>query len=626
MYKDKIAQTRKIVMSNQEVIELLKDAFELKRQAEYKRAMELLYKALTICPDNAEILSQVAELHILLDNPDSAGAIYNKLFEQQPDNVDVFESLVKYYLLLHNFEKAERILEKFTLSYPSDKACSIYLEALSEMKKFDKLIAVYEEKSLAARQLPDLDKYYAIALLGQKKYHEARNIFEKIVQNGKHDEKLQLGYAQTLYFLEEYELAKMAILPFVNVSNDAVLYNLCGELEVKNEDFETAIDFFSKAVKLKYNGLYFYNLATAYFLNGQFKEAENFYLKAISASPDVEEYRYALAYVFYKLKEYKKAERILDELLKRTPDFNEAVLLRANVAFEQNEFFLAEKQLQAGEFSAEDAEFLKISAKIAHALYKYETAQSYLQAFINLYPTAVDERYELASVYFDMAKFDDALNLLLEIIEKNPKYVDAYALAAQIYVKRFDFEKALAYADSALSLDLNCMEALFTKAFCYFELKQFDAAIENAKKLLSYNPAMSEAYALLGNAYSEKNAYSDALEYYEEAMSLDAKNADYLLKLGNLNALRGNTKDAIRYFNLAHAINPDNKEITNKLIDVYVKTSKYKHALDLLYKLYFVAKDDTSKSEIQSQIKEIDGMFKTSSTVVNYWWWKIFKI
>ena len=37
-------------MEDIEVINLLKSAFELKRQAKYKHAMELLYKALAICP------------------------------------------------------------------------------------------------------------------------------------------------------------------------------------------------------------------------------------------------------------------------------------------------------------------------------------------------------------------------------------------------------------------------------------------------------------------------------------------------------------------------------------------------------------------------------------------------
>ena len=55
-------------MQNSEVIEYIKQAFELKSQKCYKQAIEMLYKALEIENDNIEILFQLGELYFMLKN------------------------------------------------------------------------------------------------------------------------------------------------------------------------------------------------------------------------------------------------------------------------------------------------------------------------------------------------------------------------------------------------------------------------------------------------------------------------------------------------------------------------------------------------------------------------------
>ena len=53
---------------HEEIIQYIKRAFELKNQECYKQAIEMLYKAISIEPDNMEILFQLGELYYLLHN------------------------------------------------------------------------------------------------------------------------------------------------------------------------------------------------------------------------------------------------------------------------------------------------------------------------------------------------------------------------------------------------------------------------------------------------------------------------------------------------------------------------------------------------------------------------------
>ena len=59
-------------MENNESIEYIKQAFELKEQKYYKPAIEMLYKALEIENDNPEILYQTGELYFLLNDYERA--------------------------------------------------------------------------------------------------------------------------------------------------------------------------------------------------------------------------------------------------------------------------------------------------------------------------------------------------------------------------------------------------------------------------------------------------------------------------------------------------------------------------------------------------------------------------
>ena len=69
-------------MQNTEVIEYIKQAFELKSQQCYKQAIEMLYKALEIENDNIEILFQLGELYFMLKNFQRASHYLEKVLSK----------------------------------------------------------------------------------------------------------------------------------------------------------------------------------------------------------------------------------------------------------------------------------------------------------------------------------------------------------------------------------------------------------------------------------------------------------------------------------------------------------------------------------------------------------------
>ena len=74
-------------MQDNDVINYIKRAFELKSQECYKQAIEMLYKALETENDNIEILYQIAELYYLLYNFDRAEQYLEKVLQMSPEHI-----------------------------------------------------------------------------------------------------------------------------------------------------------------------------------------------------------------------------------------------------------------------------------------------------------------------------------------------------------------------------------------------------------------------------------------------------------------------------------------------------------------------------------------------------------
>jgi len=74
-------------------LEYIKKSFELKNSKLYKEAIEMLYKALE-CDEgrtNAETISQIGDLYLLLKNPDRALEEYDKALDIDKNHIHSLE-------------------------------------------------------------------------------------------------------------------------------------------------------------------------------------------------------------------------------------------------------------------------------------------------------------------------------------------------------------------------------------------------------------------------------------------------------------------------------------------------------------------------------------------------------
>ena len=97
---------------NEEILNYIKRAFELKNQECYKQSIEMLYKALAIEPDNTELLYQIGELYYLLLNYPRAIQYAEKVLEVTPNHIETLTLLKNIYINQNEIASAKDTAEK----------------------------------------------------------------------------------------------------------------------------------------------------------------------------------------------------------------------------------------------------------------------------------------------------------------------------------------------------------------------------------------------------------------------------------------------------------------------------------------------------------------------------------
>ena len=132
--------------NNENSIEYIKKSFELKNSKLYKEAIEMLYKALESENGNAniEIISQIADLYVLLKNYERALEEYEKVIDINENHIHSLNEMSKIFVQLGKYNKALEISEKLLKSTREAQYCIDHLQILYKLEYFEKMKELYE--------------------------------------------------------------------------------------------------------------------------------------------------------------------------------------------------------------------------------------------------------------------------------------------------------------------------------------------------------------------------------------------------------------------------------------------------------------------------------------------------
>ncbi len=180
----------------------------------------------------------------------------------------------------------------------------------------------------------------------------------------------------------------------------------------------------------------------------------------------------------------------------------------------------------------------------------------YLEKMLEHNEINVEERYLLATAYYQIGKWEKA-KLAIGKIEKTPKAGDMYLLLSKIYLAMEDYMAAESCYDLAITFNDSLVDPEYEKAFfepvtadqdsdSYDQLideklqlaedasdaGHFELAIAISHDVLTIDPLNSYPYHLIASSYFQMEKYEAAITSIEKALEMEPDNFAYLALYG----------------------------------------------------------------------------------------------
>ena len=292
----------------------------------------------------------------------------------------------------------------------------------------------------------------------------------------------------------------------MNMSN--ISQYLKTAFEYKNSgNYKEAIDYFYKALALDNDSLEIIcELAFLYGKLCQYDRAVSLYEQFLQKNPDDNSVKYNYAMLCKQIKNYVKAEKILIELFEKGYDIN-------RVAGELFEIFLKNKE--------------------------YEKIISYYIRKTNVLNTSLN-LYYIGLAYLKTEKRN---------------------IAEELFKKSFE-------------LDKNNIESGIIIVEMLFEQELYSEAEELILQLLKLSEN-DRLFYILAEIYYLRNEIDNAIKYYSYAIKINDKNPVYFFKIGVAFSLKGFFNEAEESFCRAIILEPENLTYNYALAYLYYMNKKY---------------------------------------------------
>lgn len=570
-------------MSDISTAQFLKEAFRLQSEKHYKQAIEALYKALCLEPENVEILSQISHLYFLMNNYERSFEYAEKILEIDSSHLDTLHTIVNICRQNKDFKRAVSLAERLFNASPSQDNFILYLELLSQSGEHEKLLALIEKA--ASRSTNERVLFLkAFSNLKLNNISAAVEILKEILRINpqSYDARFYLGVVY--YNRSRFDEAEKIFKKILETTQCDRTYNYLGLISIENYKIADAINYFQFAAKIDpMNSLYQFNLGTAYSLNGWLFEAENAFKNAITLEPQNPVYHYSLAYLYYQKSDFSKALEKLEDTLALDSGFNDAIILKSLICAKNGEIVNSKNRLLALAETEKNNDFLYYAiAMIFKLIPLHRETINYLQQALFIKPESLEYLSELADCYCELQEYAVAQDIITKVLYLNNHFIYAQLLQAKLYLAQGAYSQALKIVQNAIKLDNSSAEAYKYQAMIFAKQGLKYKSIESAKIAVTLQPANKEYYVFLAGLYFDAQEYENAFLYYKEASLLDDANVDYLYKAAVSADKNNDFENAQAYFSYALRLDPFNNLIIYEYVDFLVRHKKIRQAMKLL--------------------------------------------
>lgn len=292
---------------------------------------------------------------------------------------------------------------------------------------------------------------------------------------------------------------------------------------------EAAIRNFLKVIEIDPNNdATYYELGLQYAKQKNSTQAAYYFGKAAELNPNNEWYLQNYAKAEEDLNNFTKAEEIYTELIKQHPEKVEIYFDLASVKIYQNDLKGANKiydEIESKIGVNEDVSMQK--QKIWLKLGKVDKAAEEAMKLVNMQPTEMRYRMNLAEIYLSNKELEKAQKALAEILEIEPNSGFAQLALADFYREKkedklsYEYLKK-AFANPTLNIDQKVrILAPYFSALSIAEVKE--KAFELSKLITIAHPTDAKGFAIYGDFLYQDKQLDGAKDAYTKTINLDKK-------------------------------------------------------------------------------------------------------
>ncbi len=543
--------------NNENSINYIKQSFELKNSKLYKEAIEMLYKALG-CEDgkkNAEIISQIGDLYVLLKNYERAVEEYEKVLDIDENHTHSLNEMSKIYFLLEKYDKAFEISQRLLKTTHEADYFISHLQILYKLQYFNKMKELYESFDEELKNNAQI-----LYIMSKTNLYPQEEFLKRAIEK---DDKLPqpcFELAVKYYENENYSEAKKLFKHVIELEKNSFAYFYLGLIEHFEGHFFEAIDNYLECIKLdKSNDKCCFELAKAYIDINWLDEAQIAIKSSIGIlklkdefSPKLDEHHFLLAWVLSKQGDEKGALLYLDLIDNDSKMYPNAQILKHTLNLTPDNYIQAKEILENYyNNNPEDAKnpiLIESLGKIYKHLKLYKEAQNLYKVALEAFPNSVFYAVELIDILIDDKNYDKALEFAKKLEHTAPKCPSTYNSFARIYYRLKNYDAAIENLKILNEMDINNAEGFYFLGLVQNDTCQAEAALENFKIALTLNPMPAKYYAQTARAYETMGDLENAMLYIKEAIEIAPEEINYKRQAKNL-AQKMNDKEKMDFYN-----------------------------------------------------------------------------
>lgn len=362
------------------------------------------------------------------------------------------------------------------------------------------------------------------------------------------------------------------------------------------EGDESVKSFFDKQIsysllragRFKKNPYVLNNTGVAFLNSGNYKEAQEYFEKAIELNKSFYPALANLARLYFQQAMYDKALDIYNELIKYFPSDIKVLQNISHVLFKKGELDKAlTVLLEVIKKDDKNASAYNNSGVIYIIKHDINKAIHYLRSALAINENFANAHNNLGNCYALQKEYEKAIRSYLSAISLNKNFVVAIKNLARIYQEVGEHEKVFAVIEKCLVHNKPDSEMFNILADSSYMSKKYQQAIVYLNKAInlpttSHNPAeQSRIYNNMAVAYSYLGKSQESYKYYLESIAMDK----HPVTFNNLfNSLLWSNKltEAEKVISEARALFPDNPDLLVSEGKCLYATKDYQNAIKAL--------------------------------------------